>query len=190
MMTRPAFFGAMAKLAVAFNRELDKPQIRVYAEALADLEPVELEHAVTLAIARETFFPPVAVLRRYAKPPVNTQAEAVRLFERIKAHPTGYSPFIGSYWDERTIRNTLGPAAGEAFMAAGGSSAFESLDERSQPFVRKAFVEAVEKVAAADPAALEPPRAQPKLPTRVLKLIANIGNGPARLKPPAIEEEA
>lgn len=180
-MTREAFLGGMAKLAVAFNRELDKPQIRVYAEALADLEPVELDHAISVAISRETFFPAVAVLRRYAKPPVNVQAEAVRLFERIKAHPSGYSPFIGSYWDERHIRDTLGPAAAEAFMAAGGPSAFAELDEKSQPFVRKAFLESVERNVAADPAALEPPKPRPALPREVRALIAGIGDGPRKV---------
>lgn len=68
--------------------------------------------------------------------------EGNTLFDLIKDN-TGqvYGPYTpeGTFRDRRLIEQHHGIAAGIAFAAAGGSPAFGSMTERSEPFIRKAF---------------------------------------------------
>jgi hypothetical protein len=60
---------ALAKLCIAFDHKLDDPEasIDVYAEALRDLAPIDIERGAIRVIREEPrFFPKPAMLRQHA----------------------------------------------------------------------------------------------------------------------------
>jgi hypothetical protein len=104
-----------------------------------------------------------------ARPPVSSvvvDSEANRLFDLIRDNPGqayGRHSGEGTFLNRRLIEAAHGRAAGLAFVAAGGSSVFTTMNDRSEPFVRKAFVKAYE-TARADfgaPLTLDPARLLP-----------------------------
>ena len=60
---RPAFASCLARICIAYNRELDEALISVYADALSDLDLHDIETATSACIRTERFFPTPAALR-------------------------------------------------------------------------------------------------------------------------------
>lgn len=89
-------------------------------------------------------------------------------------------------WDQRLIRERLGRAAAEGFVAAGGEGAFANLSE-SDPFVRKRFSEAYLSALSAQREAgvplpmLEEGMATAALPVKVEEIGRETASGLLRL---------
>lgn len=139
-MTRKELAKGMALLAVAYFREMTEPVVDVYWGVLKDIPAPDWERAVQTALRAETYFPPPAVLRRYATRPASSRA--AELYEQILAE---YER--GNQMGPREVQERFGTAAMEAFVCAGGTRAFSWCEPASQPFRLKAFLEAWAEVA-------------------------------------------
>jgi hypothetical protein len=148
-MTPQDMAKGLALLGVAFSRDLSDEIAELYHGVLGSRLSVEQwEKAVGRALEDERFFPPPAVLLRYALPAGVPQARAVEVYLHLV---DGYQS--GRGMDQRDIGEKFGPAARDAFLAAGGRHAFEWCEEASEPFRRKAFVDAWVEVYEQSPAA-------------------------------------
>lgn len=78
-------------------------------------------------------------------------------FEAVLESHT-YNPH-GPIWSESEIREKLGAAAAEGFIACGGR-AVASISERDRPFVLKSFTDAYVAAVTADPKLALPPAEQ------------------------------
>ena len=147
------FASGLAMLAVAFNREQTAELAEVYYATVGrKLTGDQWNQAVRRALEAESFFPPPAVLLRYGSNEGAPQARAVEMYERILSH---YE--TGSQLGPREVREKYGEAAMEAFVSAGGTRAFAWCEPASEPFRRKAFVEAWCEVVEVEPHAALPP---------------------------------
>ena len=165
-VTNEAWKKGYRTLKLAFSdREVPEEQRKargdLYRRKLDDLTDEQWMKAVNRCLDTETFFPAIATLRNYGKPPEPTEAQAVAVFEQV-VECREYRP-NGSIWHLRKIRETLGPAAAEGFAAAGGQAAFAWLAERDLPFVRKNFVEAYTAAVRLDPKLALPEAKTPEL---------------------------
>lgn len=120
--------------------------LELYRTALRDLTDEAFALATYRAAREEEWWSAPATLRRLAgaagQPPAALRAEAATLFQRVLSECGEYLPNAGSYYSTSVVVAKLGPAAGAAFRAAGGSDAFTSMLEESRPFVERRFVEA------------------------------------------------
>lgn len=137
--------------SIAFNRLTDPEILRAYHASRDESQ----------------YFPRPSEFLARARPPVSSavvDSEANRLFDVIRDNRGmaygRYSPEIGVIRERKRIEDAHGRAAGLAFVAAGGASAFGGMTDKSEPWVRKAFAEAYE-AARADhgaPLTLDPAR--------------------------------
>ena len=166
-MTNESWARGIAKLALAFpEREMtqaaQKARGDLYRQKLDDLSDGQWLHAVDVCLDQEVFFPAIAVLRKSAAPPAQTEILAMAAFDAV-IDAGEYNPY-GTQWNARCIREKLGPAAADAFVVAGGHGAFANLGERNLPFVRRAFVEAYLAAVQSDPKHALPEPKKPELP--------------------------
>jgi hypothetical protein len=112
-----------------------------------------------------------------ARPPASSvvvDSEANRLFDLIRDNPGQaygrHSPEVGTIRDRRLIERAHGPAAGLAFVAAGGAAAFAGMTERSETWIRKEFSKAYEgaRLDHGAPLTLDPARLIPARPAAPL----------------------
>lgn len=158
MIDLEAFAEGMGKLGAAFNRPLTEAMLTVFGGVLSPrLSTEQWAHAVTRAIESESYFPPPAVLLRYGAGDRGLAAAAgdayqaiVDLFER------------GKHLGWRDVRERFGHAAAEAFIAAGGSKAFEWCEPTNLPFRLRDFKQAFVEQAEVDPIGALPPGTEPK----------------------------
>jgi hypothetical protein len=128
----------MALLCVAFSRKPTDELAELYYSVLGErLTSEQWETAVKSVLSEEQFFPLPAVLLRYGVPRGVPQARAVEEYWKIVETYQG-----GRGLNQRQICERFGLAGRDAFLAAGGDHAFEWCEESSEPFRRKAFVEA------------------------------------------------
>jgi len=165
-VTNEAWKNGYRALKLAFpDREMPEDQRKargdLYRQKLDDLTDEQWFKAVDRCLDSERFFPAIATLRGHAKPQEPTEAQAVAVFEQV-IDAGEYSPH-GTYWAARNIREKLGPAAAEAFGAAGGHGAFSFMSERDLPFTRKKFVEAYTAAVRLDPKLALPEAKKPEL---------------------------
>ncbi len=156
-MTREDTAKGMALLSTVFNRALTAELVEVYHGVLGSkLDAQQWERGVRRSLEAESFFPPPAVLLRYALQDGAPQARAVEVYERILRHYES-----GEQLGPREVRIKFGEAAMEAFVSAGGTRAFSWCEPASVPFRTKAFVEAWVDVTEVEPmTALPAGRAQ------------------------------
>jgi len=182
---RRLFAAGLTALGVTFNREVSRPMLSVYFDALRDLPLADVQSAIIRIRDGWTpqpneMFPVPSTIRRHAQPYVDAAAEAGRLFDRIEAETDRRTS--ATAWGIVRIGSELGWAAAEAFAACGGSSAFGTLTDRDRPFTRRAFADAYQRAHQAAAKGLAPPvREPPLLPSddaRLKRLTAGIGDGP------------
>lgn len=147
-MTRADMARGMALLSTAFNRALTDELVSVYHAVIGSkLDSAGWERAVRRALEAESYFPAPAVLLRYGRGDGAPQARAVEMYERILRD---YEQ--GRHLGPREVQEQYGTAAMEAFVAAGGTRAFDEYLEGGGPFRRKAFVEAWLETTEQEPA--------------------------------------
>lgn len=138
----------LAALGVAFNREVTPAVAELYHGVIgARLDAAWWDRAVRRALEAESFFPAPAVLLRYGSANGAPQARAAEIYERILSD---YEQ--GRHLGPREVREKYGEAAMDAFVAAGGTRAFDEYLEGGGPFRRKAFIEAWVEEADQEPA--------------------------------------
>lgn len=171
MLTPDRYQVGMAKLAATFTtRELTPATMAIYWDALKDLEDEAFIGAVERIILAEQWFPVPAIIRKFAVPFVDPVAAGAAAFERV-CKLSEYTA-TGPIWKLGKIIEELGPIAGEAFVAAGATSAFASQQtDQGLPFLRKAFIEAYGRGLEAQSKGLHP--TLPPLGTPISRLPAN-----------------
>jgi hypothetical protein len=162
------FAAGMAAIGIAVRQEADPATLAVYHDVLATrTDPDEWRAFVRwgLESSRWTWFPKLAELQDALRefrgdPPM--LAEATEAYERVLKAGT-YCPEGGTTWEYRSIREKVGEAAAEAFLAAGGNSAFANTWDESKR--RERFVAAYgEAVRESPETKLLPPVSYRALP--------------------------
>ncbi len=150
----PAFVASLAKWFAVFQehyrQELSPELFEIYARALCDLSPGELERACLTLLRSSKFFPKVAEILEVAKPSRSDQAtlEAERAWEN-------YQRRIHTWWRddeglERPLASrgkliyppALDAATDYAVRACGGRLAIEYCSLERFPFLRRDFLAA------------------------------------------------
>jgi hypothetical protein len=151
VIDRETFAEGIMRLAVAARaQDVNRGTVAVYFDALGPQTTADEWRALTLAAVasgRFRYFPTVRELldalreHRGERAP---EVEATDAYERVLGCGT-YTAEGGTSWTFRAVKEACGVAAAEAFLAAGGDSAFRTTwDEakRRERFTR-AYAEAV-----------------------------------------------
>jgi hypothetical protein len=164
------FAGWMAVIADRLNRSVSEATLKAYHVQLSrSLDDETFERAAERIFRSARYWPsPDEFIQAAAGS--DAQAQAVRAFEQVK-RLGDHDPVTGPWFSERKIRELAGRAVAEAFIAAGASSAFASLTPEREPFVRKEFVGAYQRVTGSDPEAVIPAPRSAALPARVHRLV-------------------
>jgi len=146
---------ALYALAEATNEPLTKPRLKVYLEALADLEFEGLMRALESLVLTSRWFPKIpeireAVLGKPLDPKTLEGVECELAWEHVTHYCRKWHPDIefGTYGQAPPLTS----AEHRAMVAVGGPfRIWENMDGgREWPFIRKAFFEAYsrqEKIA-------------------------------------------
>lgn len=173
----PRFLAALGALAHAlpmFGREYSAPLQRLYLAACGQLSIEDFEAACLRCLRECAQFPvPGAILDR-APQLEDREVKAGRVFLSIVRTPR-HNPASGAYWREDDIAQRHGPAAGHAFVAAGGTTAFRAAsDPDKERFIRRDFVACFLRIVTADPATLLP--ASTDTPPRLRQLVRSVSD--------------
>ncbi len=158
------FNEGLTRLATASRQTLGEATFEVYFEALGHETNADEWKAFTVRCVqtdRFEWFPRVPDLRealREFRGAPRLLPEAVAAYERVLSSGE-YNPESGTTWSFRRVRDTCGRAAAEAFIEAGGHSAFATTWNESER--REKFLEAYQLAARQDPTTRELPAAKP-----------------------------
>lgn len=156
------FVIGLTKIGIALRKPYDPASLTVYHDVIGPRTNAdEWERFVAWALAADRwriFTPTVPDLQdalREFRGQRPVLVEATEAYDRVIAAGV-YSPEGGTSWNYRAIKESCGDAAAEAFLAAGGNSAFATTwgeDKRRERFV-SGYSEAVreEPMAALLPA--------------------------------------
>lgn len=166
MIEATDFTEGLTRIGIATRQPADAATLAVYHDVIGPQTTVEewlpfVQWA--LASGRWKWFPRTAELQdalrefRGGRPLL---VEASDAYERVLAAGT-YTPEGGTSWNYRGILKACGDAAAEAFLAAGGNSAFATTWDEAKR--RERFVQAYAEAVREEPAsALLPPGNEPK----------------------------
>lgn len=139
MIDPKAFATGLARLGIAFGREITEELTEVYAGALNALDSIEWQRAVEMALKNEERFPVIATLLRYARPILPATARAAEVYDEIvESYELGPEKKLG----RRKIEERWGRPALAAFLAAGAERAFEWCEPDDEPFRLNRFEKA------------------------------------------------
>lgn len=199
MIEFEAFVEGLTKIGVALKQPYGAASLTVYHDVIGPhTDGEEWPRFVAWALASQrwpTLSPNVPALQealrefRGQRPMLS---EATEAYERVIAAGV-YTPEGGTTWNYRAIREACGDAAAEAFLAAGGNSAFATTwneDKRRERFVAM-YAEAVREEPAAALLPAAPVKALPPVedePTReeaaeVLRKLREIVGAEEQAKP-------
>lgn len=150
MIDFKAFVAGLTRIGIAVRQPADSATMAVYHDALSDQTTAEEFEAFSRWSVRAcdwSWFPKLReltdALRKFrGAPPL--EAEAAEAYERVLASGV-YTPQGGTSWSFRGVLESCGRAAAEAFLVAGGPSAFVTSwkeTERREKFTH-AYAEAV-----------------------------------------------
>lgn len=142
-----AFAALMETLAVLRKDPLTPTMLRVYWAVLVDLDLADVERAVVACLKVDEFFPSPSRLRGLAFPQDGTPTtRAAAVFDALCRRGPHNDYHRGDYWLPDDVEEKFGLVAREAFIAAGGTRAFQQRTEKSLPFLRKDFLAAFVEV--------------------------------------------
>lgn len=154
MIDLKPFGQGLGIVALQLNKPVSGELIRAYWAALhSETEPEEWAAFCARAAIKcgWTFLPTAPemldALREFRGAP-SVDSEAVVAYDRVLESGT-YTAESGTIWSFRGVREKCGPAAAEAFLAAGGHSAFATTWNEAER--RERFVEAYQASARAEP---------------------------------------
>lgn len=168
MIEEQSFYAGLGIVGLQLNQPVRKDVARAFYLALEDETTAEEWQAfVRVAVKRFawTFLPPVPALLdalRVFRGAPRLEAEAVLAYERV-LESGSYGP-EGTYWHFREIAARCGAAAAEAFLEAGGHSAFCASDGGGYRDTerQKRFVSAYQAAARVAPSGRLLPAATPQ----------------------------
>lgn len=167
MSVRNAIEAGLARLGVALNKPYDRSQVSVYADVLCDqTTAAEFAAFVDWGLRGGKFgrwqpsLPELQDALRAFRGHPTLDAEATTVYERVLGCRE-YNPESGAVWSFRRIREELGEAAANAFLAAGGHSAFATTLGEDKRLAR--FVSAYKYEIRDDPHAALPDAELPQL---------------------------
>jgi hypothetical protein len=144
---------SLASVLKMYGKELTAAMQEVYWTALRDLSDEEFQRAAAVLIRRETEFPPPAMFLEVAHPEMNNKAMAFRAMMQAWWAGRVYDPESGGSWSGEQIRAACGEASYQGYLACGGSSGFQQMDDEYHgPGIRKAFMECYTQQVRANPA--------------------------------------
>jgi hypothetical protein len=180
---RAAFTSTMAALSTALptaGRPITEATFEVYWRALAPLSDAEFQRGAEVCLRRCRFFPVPSELLDAGRPVTDSAADAFRVMNRALLL-TDYDPEGGTTWRIQRLREELGEATAQAFLACGGAPAFRQYDS---PFhgaaIRKAFMESYQRSVLLEPQ-LALPAGPDRTPNRLRELVAETSAGLGRL---------
>lgn len=144
MVSEAVFAEGMTRLSVAFGDEAQRRGerawamvLKVYREALSEMEDAGFQAAVGRCLKSERRFPsPSALVRDFGRASRLAAAEAFEAVKGLRKLEYGVRS-----WDKKAIQAQCGDAAAEAFLVAGGNEAFQEGEDNGFVYVRRAFVE-------------------------------------------------
>lgn len=155
MIDRKAFARGFGVVALQLGQALDQPKVDAYYAALFDeTDPEQWFEFCAVAAKRRgwRFLPGVTelldALREFRGEP-RLDSEAADAYERV-LESGEYNPEGGTRWNYRAVLARCGRAAAEAFLAAGGHSAFATTWDESKR--RERFTAAYQTEAREVPA--------------------------------------
>lgn len=154
MIDKGPFVVGLGAIGLQLNQPVAEDVLNAYWLAFRDeTDAAEWQAFCAVAVKRSswTFLPGVPALLdalREARGYQGLEAEATTAYDRVLNAGT-YSPEGGTTWIYREIRAKCGPAAAEAFLAAGGHSAFATTYGEQKRHDR--FVAAYVQAARAEP---------------------------------------
>lgn len=163
------FIRGLSRIGIALRQPADDATMEVYHDSLAkECDEPEWDAFCNWAVdtSRWQWFPKVSEIRaglRAFRGERPVEAEAMEAYERVLAAGR-YAPEGGTTWSYRAVREACGCAAADAFLIAGGPSAFATTwDEakRRERFVAAYVIEVLEEP---DTALLPAAPAQKALP--------------------------
>jgi hypothetical protein len=143
MNDRPTISGELSRIGIAFHRPYDVAQLVTFAIGL-DVPAEEFAAFVRWALSRGRwqYLPNLVeiqdALRQYRNNGETLEAEAVRAYEAV-LEAYEYTPEGGTLWTYRGVRDRCGDAAAQAWLAAGGWTAFATTwreDQRRDRFLK------------------------------------------------------
>lgn len=155
MIERAVFAEGLSRIGVATRVEVSEAMFNVYHDAIGPQTTAdEWRHFTRAAVAsgRWRFFPTVAELLdglREHRGERLPEVEASDAYERVLTSGV-YTPQGGTSWTYRGVKEACGVATAEAFVAAGGDSAFRSTWDEAKR--RERFVRAYASATRNDPA--------------------------------------
>lgn len=160
------FSEGLTRIGIAVRQPADAKTQSVYFDALEYQTTAEEWGRFTKLVSatgRFSWFPKMSelleALREFRGQP-HMLGEANAAYERVLGAGT-YAPEGGTHWSFRSVRDSCGVAAAEAFLAAGGHHAFATTWDESKR--REAFIAAYKGIVTIQPdTALLPPGEQPK----------------------------
>lgn len=145
MNVRDAIEAGLARIGVALNKPYDRAQVGVFADVLSEQTTAdEFQRFVSWGLRGGKFgrwqpsLPEIQDALRAFRGHPTLDVEAETMYERVLGC-RDYNPESGSIWSFRQIRDTHGEAAAQAFLAAGGHSAFATTigeDKRQSRFIQ------------------------------------------------------
>ena len=139
MIDKAKLIAGMALLAGAFGREVDGAVIGMYFDTLSPaLSTEEFEHAVEIAVAKETYWPSPAVLLEYGKPRARAARALAAVSDDLREH--GGFKF---YPHGRFLELPAEVKAG--IRAIGGLRALTLAEVQDMPRLERKFADAYEE---------------------------------------------
>ena len=141
---RTAFAIKLRALARFHDKTLTAEDVERYWTCLSERLTDERFAAACAQLERGEWFPtPARILAAVPRRSPDTEAAAVRLYEKVRGCQS-WNAEVGTIYDEREIAWKCGTFAAAVFVVAGGALAFRGaiVEESQEPWLRKAWVAA------------------------------------------------
>ena len=129
-MNHKVFIRGLGELALAFSKEVDEYQGKLYFDNLRDLKNEDFAKAVKLIIQNNKFFPKIAEIRQVIKNSDGDVLEASNEFrDEIREH--------GVY----SLPQFKKPILHQVVRFLGGWQTISYVERKDMPFLRRDFIE-------------------------------------------------
>ena len=129
-MNKQVFTRGLGELALAFSKEVDEYQGKLYFDNLRDLRNEDFAKAVKLIIQNNKFFPKIAEIRQLIK---NSDGDVLEAWTRFREE-IGENGVYGKPHFKRQIFH-------DCVRHLGGWNVISYVERKDMPFLRRDFIE-------------------------------------------------
>ena len=129
-MNHKVFVRCLGELALAFSKEVDEYQGKLYFDNLRDLRNEDFAKAVKLIIQNNKFFPKIAEIRQVVK---NSDGDVLEAWTRFREE-IGENGVYGKPHFKRQILH-------DCVRHLGGWQTISYVERKDMPFLRRDFIE-------------------------------------------------